>query len=148
MAGRMSANDFNAVASRWGELHSDLNIFTEAFYHFAWQLVLALRDIPLFNGFDPPGVTLMRNKVIAHPSEYIKTLDFNRTYDTGNPDAGPILKMDAATVNGWRDPGMTMNAHELANEISKVLTKHTKKEEFSATGFIVRVITRTSMPKG
>ncbi|MDX2142921.1 MAG: hypothetical protein SFV19_06180 [Rhodospirillaceae bacterium] len=124
--GQISPQDFNSIAARFGETSFDLNFYVESFYYFAWQLVLALRDLPSFARFEPRGVTRMRNKVLAHPADFIKSERFELTYRTDEPDAGPILKMGVATDDGWTDPGLFLNAHEFANSMREILNTGTR----------------------
>lgn len=114
----------------WSEMH----LFTEAFYFFAWRLVevLTRSGAFAFDGFSKlqaRGIRIVRNHLLQHPEKHDK--NFRQwLVVTSN---GPVLKTTTVVIRSDTgkvepekesvDQGLFVNAQELYDEIIEIVRR-------------------------
>ncbi len=97
----------------------ELQMYTEAFYFFAWRARKSLINLPNLKNFDPTGINRVRNNLIEHPEQ---VGFYQQAFGFGGPN-GPVLKnaRPEGFEHVYEDKGLYLNAAEFLEKLEKLI---------------------------
>ena len=112
---------------RTSAIGQDVEMFTEAFYYFAFRFREVVRKVPGFKKFEAVGIRDVRNHLIEHPEKKSKVL--GGSFQHGGAE-GPVLKpMRSEAQKGiFVDRGLFVNAAEMHDELVRRLDRLSDSE--------------------
>lgn len=99
------------------ELGDEFEVFTEAFYLFAWRLRLVVKQLPSCRSFECKPIRDIRNLLIVHPEKPGGVL--RRSVSFGD-EVGPQLKpavLEPPSKSRLFDRGLFVNASEFRDQL-------------------------------
>lgn len=96
-------------------------MFSEAFYYFAWRLLVILKNLDGLKNIECEGILIVRNKLIEHSERKDSKITI-RSFASGGSN-GPVIKgvRYSHQKDTYKDKGLYINAKELRVKLEKAL---------------------------
>jgi hypothetical protein len=151
--GQITENEYAAIITsrspkpspRWFHAWSEIRLFTETFYFFAWRILEILttsspRAFAELRSIDAPGIRLVRNLLVHHPEDGKSKANYSQTLVV--TDDGPVLKSSAFAIRADRieavpesiDRGLYRNAEEFRDVLEARLRRVIARNEGDGKG--------------
>lgn len=87
----------------------------EAYYYNAHRVLDLLRETPGLGKLQSRAITIVRNKLVEHPTVGAK-------YSFGFGSAGPVVR-PMGGAGGWRDDGLVPNTEAFITDLTRMLDR-------------------------
>lgn len=99
----------------------ELEIITEAFYHFAWRVKEIIDHHPKLE-IKKTKVGRVRNNLIQHPEKEGNKQKSYPSFEVGDHN-GPKIKSYKGPDDSYQDEGLFINAEDFIQKLSKLIGK-------------------------